>query len=164
MAMSHAACDHDKTPKARAVCRSRQRQHDVSTTSLSETVVLGWGPIPAPVIESPKIEGLTIVRDAEGRGIDAIVTPELIKRTQAKVNRRGKRTDPALRVADRRLSEIREAANQPTWDGARKAARKAAMAVLDRPLLPSADGVDYSHCVQADLHRGGGRCACGWRA
>jgi len=129
MAMSHAACDHDRTPKARAACRKNQRQHDSSTASLSETAILGWGPIQARVIDSPPLKVMSKASDGE----DTPVTSNLIQRVQSKVNRRAKRTDPALKVGN-------------------------------RPLVPSADGVDYSHCVQAELHRGGGRCACGWHA
>lgn len=172
--IDHTTCSHDRTPKERAACRARQREFDATMTSVREAKEVPLTPAQreasvvyleqhrARKVTPTKVDGLSKVTDEEGRVVDWQVTPALVAKVQGKIAKRAKRTDPALRVADRRMAEIREAADRETWREARSAARKAALRVVSRPLQPSADGLDYGHCVQADLHRGGGRCACGW--
>lgn len=152
--IDHTTCSHDRTPKARAVCRAQQRSYDSAMDDLRnrpETPL-------TPEIRVAATDYADRTREARKAVLTVV---EGSTRAAGRVTRRTKRTDPALRVADRRMREIREAADQPTWDGARKAARKAALRTA-RPLVPSADGVDYSLCIQVGLHIGSGRCACGW--
>lgn len=168
MAINHSTCSHERTPKARAACRARQRQHDASTTSLAETPLVIEVTEPCPVTLAgdacTRTAHSSIVKHLTASGMEfttkqAARAARMIQSSRdkaaARIERRSRRTDPAIRVADRRMSEIRAAADQPTWDGARQAARAVARKVIGDPIRD---------CVQAELHRGGGKCACGWSA
>lgn len=148
--IDHTTCSHERTPKARAACRARQRDYDSTMTAVREAKT--------PEMDaSTRAAAVTFLADHRAKQAAAPAA-----RAETKITRRSRRTDPALRVADRRMSEIRAAADRETWREARSSARKAALRVVSRPVIPSADGLDYGHCVQAALHTGGGRCACGW--
>lgn len=134
--IDHTNCSHPRTPAARSACRkiAQQRSLGINVESSADS--------------------------SANRGVVVDSTPDYIA-DQIRATVANHKMKARM---DRDYAKIRAAARAArAAESARtKAAGRLAKIGKPSPIKPSDDGNDYAHCVQAALHTGYGRCACGW--
>lgn len=135
--IDHSNCTHPRTPAGRRACRS----------ALTD---------PTPVAGIP---GTSLGEMRQAFRDDNYIA-EHIRKVQANATLKAK-IDTRYRVREALENQGREI--RMTGQTARKLARQAAAADRIQPRRSGARvPADASACVQAALHTGRGRCACGW--